>query len=989
MSTRQYSISQSRMLPWLMVLIIASAAAGSTGCSRTFYRRQADIDAYALVREKANHPHWRLEDYTISVDPRSRMYDPYAIDCPPIPSDDPTSHELMHCVDNKRGWPFWHDNGERPYVENPAWPEYIEIDERGVVKLSAEDALRLALLHSRTYQNQVENLYLSALDVSAERFDFDTQFFAGYNVLGSWLGREAPGSGGQSRSFLQLNTSSAPNDNTWQMRRNFATGGTLIVNFANQLLWQFSGPDDYVGTSFINFALFQPLLRDAGRERILEVLTLSERALLANVRSMEQYRQGFYVNVMTGGNAGDGPQRVGGVTGGSGLGGFSGLGAGGFGQLGGGGAAGAGGAGGATAGGTGAAQANGYLGLLQAQRQIRNQEDNVRRLRRNLGLQSIQLSVQPQQATADYLSQSLQVAQARQALFTSESQLINQRNAYQADLDAFKVATLSLPPYICMEPADDLLNPFELITQEIIRLPEDWEATLIENVEARRDVAERIQANVENTAPPGAPPMCRLRRYPELDEDLSKLGPALADMQQFVDRIVNVHLPLIQQDLGKFRQAAPSRKAWLARLVKRIEELRQSPCEILPLAANPLEAVGGGADIAALTARLDEALADAESSFQTLHSRFQGYSAELARRGALVVQLLQNRGQTPEELFEQIVRGIYNPKYQCGDTRVLTFDVAEDITRELTELQLLQAIVRTESIELQDVDIRADQALEVSREYRRDWMNRRASLVDRWRAVQFVADQLQASLDVVFNGEVRNVGENPFQFRARRGTLSAGVRFDAPITRLLERNNYREALINYQRARRDFYFFEDQIAQSLRTQLRTITTNQINFELQRLAVIQAAQQVILNTFIEQESQRAPTARVTAARDAVQALSDLLGTQNAYMSIWVNYQVQRMNLDFTLGMMQLDGEGRWIDPGRIGQDYGEFDPWLRESMQGHGGLMVEEIHGLPGKLHHPDPVEQLPPPFLLPPANQNGVPPLPPIDGPPAPGPRSR
>ena len=101
-----------------------------TGCSRTFYRRQADIDAYALVREKATHPHWRLPNYTISVDPRSRMYDPYAIDCPPIPPDDPTAHQLMHCVDNKRGWPFWHDNGDRPYVENPAWPEYIEIDER-------------------------------------------------------------------------------------------------------------------------------------------------------------------------------------------------------------------------------------------------------------------------------------------------------------------------------------------------------------------------------------------------------------------------------------------------------------------------------------------------------------------------------------------------------------------------------------------------------------------------------------------------------------------------------------------------------------------------------------------------------------------------------------------------------------------------------------------------------------------------------------------
>src|SRR5512144_449373 len=72
---------------WLMLMALLAAGL-STGCTRAFYRRQADIDAYSLIREKANHPHWELANYTISVDPRSRMYDPYAIDCPPIPPDD-------------------------------------------------------------------------------------------------------------------------------------------------------------------------------------------------------------------------------------------------------------------------------------------------------------------------------------------------------------------------------------------------------------------------------------------------------------------------------------------------------------------------------------------------------------------------------------------------------------------------------------------------------------------------------------------------------------------------------------------------------------------------------------------------------------------------------------------------------------------------------------------------------------------------------------
>src|SRR5262245_56939231 len=166
--TKRLHNHPNRRRPLALLAALLALAACSTGCTRAFYRRQADIDAYSLIREKANHPHWRLQNYTISVDPRSRMYDPYAIDCPPIPPDDPTSHQLMHCVDNMRGWPFWHDNGERPVIENPAWPEYIEVDNRGMLRLSGEDSVRLALLHSRTYQQNLETLYLSALDVIFE-----------------------------------------------------------------------------------------------------------------------------------------------------------------------------------------------------------------------------------------------------------------------------------------------------------------------------------------------------------------------------------------------------------------------------------------------------------------------------------------------------------------------------------------------------------------------------------------------------------------------------------------------------------------------------------------------------------------------------------------------------------------------------------------------------------------------------------------------------
>jgi hypothetical protein len=946
----------------LRVGVLLLAALASTGCTRTFWRRQADIDAYALVREKATHPHWRLPNYTISVDPRSRMYDPYLVDCSPLPPDDPTAHQLMHCVDNKRGWPFWHDNGDRPYVENPAWPEYITLDERGVLTIDKDDAVRLALLHSREFQQQMETLYLSALDVSVERFRFDSQFFAGYSVFGTFTG---PGRTGNSSSVLDAvtvnrglgGTGGAPNAGVgtsangrgFAINKAFTTGGSLVVDFANSLVWQFSGNDTFNPTTLVNFSLVQPLLRGAGRDRVMEQLTRAERGLLYNVRILEQYRQAFYVDtVVGGGTQGSTTQRLGGVAG-QGLAGFSGIGTTGFGNV-------------QTTGGAGGTQPaqgannSSFIGLLQQQRQIRNQEDAIRRLRRSLTRNKTLLEEQPNEVTSDYLTQALQVAQSRQALLQQETQLVTLRNQFQQNTDTFKINELSLPPQICIDPSDPLLNPFDLIEQDIIYLPEAWEGVLLNHLEVRREIPDRIQGHVEAQAG-----ICRMQRYEELDSDLAKLRPAFAEMQAFVEKIVKVHLPGIQADIEKMRLAVPRRKAYLERLLQRIDAARENPCDLLPLAVDPLEAASGGRVSRSLIPRLDAALVNAEASYASMNNKFKGYLDELARRGQLVTSLIETRPNDPDELFRQVILGVFHPGYECGKTRVLSIDVVEDISRELIELQLLQAVVRAESIEINEVDIRADAALEVARRYRRDWMNQRANLVDRWRLLQFQADQLQASLDVFFSGSIANVNDNVFSLRPNTGPLRVGVQFDAPITRLLERNQYRQSLIEYQQARRAYYFFEDGVAAALRAQLRQLMSFQINFEINRLAVLEAARQVMLNTFIDQEAQRAAVTRATAARDSVQALTDLLRAQNDFMLIFISYEVQRLQLDFALGTMQLDNEGLWIDPGKIGPDFGEHDPWLWRNSPGS----IEEVPSQPNAKEFDRSLDDLPPPFLLP------------------------
>jgi hypothetical protein len=55
---------------------------------------------------------------------------------------------------------------------------------------------------------------------------------------------------------------------------------------------------------------------------------------------------------------------------------------------------------------------------------------------------------------------------------------------------------------------------------------------------------------------------------------------------------------------------------------------------------------------------------------------------------------------------------------------------------------------------------------------------------------------------------------------------------------------------------------------------------------------------------------------TTARDVIDALSALQRVQNEFLSVWVNYEVQRLQLDLDLGTMRLDERGIWIDPGDV-------------------------------------------------------------------------
>ena len=846
---------------WKTYALLAAAAVmliQTSACHRSYYRRQADNEATKLIGEKATDPHWTLPDRTIDIDPRSRMAHPFSADHPPMPPDDPSSAEFMRRVDDKPGYPHWGANGELDQVENPEWLSFVPLNDKGELVLDVNRAVQVAYLHSPTYQQQRETLYQSALDVSLERFAFDAQLFAGYSTFAT-----ADGSirgGGNSRTTLEATTG----NQGIRMRKLGIAGSTFVVGLANTMLWQFAGPTTNSTNSLVNVSLIQPLLRGGGRERILESLTFAERTLLANVRQMERFRGGFYLNIVTGRNPGQGPNR-----GGNFLNTPSGQGTG----------------------------VGGVLGLLEDRQNIYIQEYNVTQLRN--ALERFRFLQGAQRINA------LQVTQVETQLYSAQQQLFRATTNYEASLDQFKI-NLGLPPETKISIDDPLLDQFELIDTEAIRL-QDQMTKLREEISrpigSLNEIILQRSLNAEGQPLGPLDDPVAFTWGDDVTLLIQQLPAVVDEIEAMRLAVLGQQLQSVKQDVERLRGARESRVRNLAKL----QELNLG----FGLLEDPENAVlsedlvGAGA-----VEDADTMLVAVDLVVQSLEQRPK-VELELVRQN--IQQLLQEHGNSPatkallkEGVLEKLPQAL------------------ADVAGYSLELLLIQVVARTDMVELPEVRLDPETAVRIAQHFRHDWMNARASLVDAWRLIEFQADQLESSFDLVFEGDVGTVGDNPLDFRTANGRARAGFRFDSPITRLEERNNYRAALIRYQQARRQYYQFRDEVARNLRQILRQIELNKVLFELNRLQIKVNAVNVEQANF-EVSRPTAPGARggnPTIGRDLTDAINRLQQSQSAFLSTWVDYEVLRRGLDFDLGTLQLDENSLWIDPGPINAEYVE-------------------------------------------------------------------
>src|SRR3989442_8028696 len=209
------------------------AAVLLAGCTARHYRKSADKEVYQIIQEKEKAALGKTNAFSIDT--------PYSRRKP----DDIKAQEII--ADRVR---------------------------EAKQTLTLPGALRIALENNRQYQLRKEQLYLSALALTGERFVYVPQFFAGTKVTGNRVADEDPSVNYASRLGFD---------------KVLKTGGRVSLDLANDLLRFYTGGRGNSAVSTIALSLSQPLLRGAGAKVAAENLTQAERDVIYEIRGFSYF----------------------------------------------------------------------------------------------------------------------------------------------------------------------------------------------------------------------------------------------------------------------------------------------------------------------------------------------------------------------------------------------------------------------------------------------------------------------------------------------------------------------------------------------------------------------------------------------------------------------------------------------------------------------------------------------------------------------------
>ncbi|MFN9881654.1 MAG: hypothetical protein ACK557_24545, partial [Planctomycetota bacterium] len=173
-ASRRERVAPGRVLLGLCLVTFSVVTCG--GCSRVDYRLAADRDSYGLLASRELDPRWTIPRRSLEAEPDSRFADPNCPDQSLMPQDDPAANVFLRHPAGFHNHRYYDRIGKSDEIEQSDYLASLPRNDQGELELDPLNSVDLSLVHSREYQTQFESIYLSALALSGNRFEFDTQW---------------------------------------------------------------------------------------------------------------------------------------------------------------------------------------------------------------------------------------------------------------------------------------------------------------------------------------------------------------------------------------------------------------------------------------------------------------------------------------------------------------------------------------------------------------------------------------------------------------------------------------------------------------------------------------------------------------------------------------------------------------------------------------------------------------------------------------------
>ncbi len=199
--------------------------------------------------------------------------------------------------------------------------------------------------------------------------------------------------------------------------------------------------------------------------------------------------------------------------------------------------------------------------------------------------------------------------------------------------------------------------------------------------------------------------------------------------------------------------------------------------------------------------------------------------------------------------------------------------------------------------------LKEEDAIALALRTRPDVLVERAQARDAARNVEIAADEFLPQLDLVLDASATGTERREFyRIRWDKHTRSAKLTLQYDLDQTDNRDAYRLALIERDRARRELTEFLDTVRLDVRQQYRTLVRTYRNYRIQqqRVEVARRGRKLAL---LKQKEGEAST------RDVLDAEERLREAQNGLTSEIVRYKSTRLRFLATLGLLAVDDDGQ--------------------------------------------------------------------------------